>query len=150
LVYDKNNPLHVNPRKNPPPGVRIGKALSCWEDDMEGKYGIEFVGAGAKSYALVLNDGTIKMKQKGITMDVANIEKITYDRFKGMALNNKDMPSEIESVERFQFSWESGSSGYREIVTKFIKKSIKSTVKDKRDIHGYDTLPFGYNMQLVN
>jgi len=83
-------------------------------------------------------------------MDVANIEKITYDRFKEMALNNKDMPSEIESVKRFQFSWESGSSGYREIITKFTKKSIKSTVNDKRDIHGYDTLPFGYNMQMAN
>ena len=34
------------------------------------------------------------------------------------------VPSEIESVERFQFSWEN-----REILTKFIKKSIKSTVK---------------------
>ena len=54
-------------------------------------------------------------------------------------------PSEIESVERFQFSWEN-----REIITKIIKKSIKSTVKDKRMIHGYDTLPYGYNMQLVN
>ena len=94
---------------------------------MEGKYGTEFVGAGAKSYALVLTDGTIKMKQKGITMDVATIEKITYDRFNEMALNNKDMPSEIESVERFQFRWESGSSGYREIVTKFIKKSITTS-----------------------
>jgi hypothetical protein len=90
------------------------------------------------------------MKQKGITMDVANIEKITFDRFKEMALNSKDMPSEIESAVRFQFSWGSLSSGYREIITKFIKKSIKSTVKDKLDIHGYDTLPFGYNMQLAN
>ena len=112
---------------------------------MDGKYGTEFVGAGAKSYALVLNDGTVKMKQKGITMDVANIEKITFERFKEMALNSKDMPSEIESVKRFQFRWEN-----REIVTKFLNKSIKSTVKDKRDIYGYDTRPFGYNMQMAN
>ena len=105
------------------------------------------------------------MKQKGITLDVANREKITYERFKDMVLN-KDLiekvkktrrgeqsisvPSEIESVERSQFSWESGYSGYRDIITKFIKKSIKSTVKDKRDRHGYDTLPFGYTMQMAN
>ena len=74
------------------------------------------------------------MKQKGITLDVANREKITYDRFKEMVLN-KDLiekvkktkrgekrilvPSEIESVERFQFSWEN-----REIITKFIKSLL--------------------------
>ena len=65
--------------------------------------------------------GQLKMKQKGITLDVANRAQITYDRFKAMVLN-KDLiekvkknkrgeksilvPSEIESVERFQFSWE--------------------------------------------
>ena len=67
-----------------------------------------------------------------------------------MALITKDRPSEIESAKRFQFSWEAGSSGYREIVTKFIKNSIKSTVKDKRVTHGYDTLPFGFDMSLIN
>ena len=100
------------------------------------------------------------MKQKGITLDVANRAKITYERFKEMVLN-KDLiekfkktirgeksilvPSEIESVERFQFSWEKDKS----VITKFIKKSIKSTVKDKRMIHGYDTYPYGYNMQQL-
>ena len=142
----KNNPLHVNPRETPPPGARIGNALSCWEDDMKGQCATQFVGAGAESYAYVLNDGAIKMNQKGITLDVANGAQIAYDKFKEMALSNKDMASEIESVERFQFSWEKDKS----IITKFLKRSIKSTVKDKRDIHGYDTLPFGYNMQLVN
>ena len=88
--YDKNNPLNVNPRETPPPGARIGNALSCWEDDMKGQYATQFVGAGAKSYAYVLNDGTIKMKQKGITLDVANRAQITYDRFKAMVLN-KDL-----------------------------------------------------------
>jgi hypothetical protein len=158
--YDKNNPLHVNPRETPPPGARIGNALSCWEDDMKGQYATQFVGAGTKSYAYVLNDGTIKMKQEGITLDVANRAQITYDRFKAMVLN-KDLieqikktkrgeksilvPSEIESAERFQFSWEN-----REIITKFIKKSIKSIVKDKRMIHGFDSYPYGFHMQLVN
>ena len=55
------------------------------------------------------------------------------------------VPSDVESVERFKFSWEN-----REVVTEFIKKSSKSTVNDKRMIHGYDTLPYGYNMQLAN
>ena len=75
-IYDRNNPLHVDPRETPPPGVRIGNALSCWEADMKGQYATHIVGAGVKSYACILNDGTIQMKQKGITLDVANREKI--------------------------------------------------------------------------
>ena len=55
------------------------------------------------------------------------------------------VPSEIESVERFQFSWEN-----REVIIKFIKKSVKSTVKDKRMIHGFDSYPYGFDMQMVN
>ena len=163
FLYDENNPLHKYPSndaKDLPPNVRFGNALSCWEDEFKGSWAVEFVGAGAKSYAYKMQDGTVKMKQKGITLDVANRAKITYERFKEMVLN-KDLiekvkktirgeksifvPSEIESVERFQFSWEKDKS----VITKFIKKSIKSTVKDKRRIHGYDTYPYGYNMQQM-
>ena len=84
------------------------------------------------------------MKQKGITLDVANRAKITYDKFKELVLN---ITTKIESVERFQFRWVSGS---RDVITTYIKKSIKSIVKDKRCIHGFDSYPYGYNMQLVN
>jgi hypothetical protein len=163
FLYDKNNPLHKYPSndaKDLPPNVRFGNALSCWEDEFKGSWAVEFVGAGAKSYAYKMQDGTVKMKQKGITLDVANRAKITYERFKEMVLN-KDLiekvkktirgeksilvPSEIESVERFQFSWEKDKS----VITKFIKKSIKSTVNDKRMVSGYDTYPYGYNMQQM-
>jgi hypothetical protein len=34
-----------------------------------------------------MNDGTMKMKRKGITLDVNNRGKITYDRFKDLVLN---------------------------------------------------------------
>ena len=101
FLYDANNPLHKYPSndaKDLPPNVRFGNALSCWEDEFKGGWAVEFVGAGAKSYAYKMQDGTIKMKQKGITLDVANREKITYERFKDMVLN-KDL---IEKVKKTQ------------------------------------------------
>ena len=75
LLYDENNPKHKYPSndaKDLPPNVRFGGALGQWNDELKGKWITEFVGAGAKSYAYVMNDGTMKMKQKGITLDVNN------------------------------------------------------------------------------
>ena len=52
-------------------------------------------------------------------------------------MNNKS----IKSEDRYTFRWEKAS---KDVVTKFIGRSIKSTVSSKRDLDGYDTLPFGY------
>ena len=54
-----------------------------------------------------------------------------------MVLNH----SEIKSKERHQFKWDSNT---KDIITKYISRSIKSTIKEKRTIDGFDTLPFGY------
>ena len=108
-----------------------------------------------------MNDGTMKMKQKGITLDVNNREKITYDRFKDLVLNwdklieeevitktkleKKQIQSNIKSEWRYQLAWVD-----RSILTKWVRKSIKSTVNDKRMIHGFDTYPYNFDMSLVN
>ena len=55
---------------------------------------------------------------------------------KDMVLNNK----ELKSMERHQFKWDNHT---KDIVTKYIARSIQSTVKEKRTLDGYDTLPFG-------
>ena len=51
---------------------------------------------------------------------------------------------ELESKPRHQFKWETRT---KDIVTKNIKRSIKSTIKEKRTIDGYDTKPFGFTEQ---
>ena len=48
---------------------------------------------------------------------------------------------EINSKSRQQFKWEPIS---KDIITTHIAKSIKSTIKEKRIIDGFDTKPFGY------
>ena len=77
------------------------------------------------------------VKQKGITLDRANDQVVNFETMKDMVLNNK----ELKSMERHQFKWDNQT---KDIVTKYIARSIKSTVKEKRTIDGYDTLPFGY------
>ena len=48
---------------------------------------------------------------------------------------------EITSKNRHQFKWETNT---KNIITKNLKRSIKSTITEKRTIEGYDTRPFGF------
>jgi hypothetical protein len=59
---------------------------------------------------------------------------------KDMILNN----TEIQSEPRFQFRWDAVS---KDVITKHIGRSIRSTIKEKRTIDGYDSLPFGYEKE---
>ena len=93
---------------------------------------------GAKSYAYVLDDGTVEIKQKGITMDRRNTNILTFDKYKKMVLNHEV----IETAERHQFRWHDKTN---DIITKFIKRSVQATIGEKRTISGYDTVPFGYS-----
>jgi len=58
---------------------------------------------------------------------------------KDMVLNDKT----IESEKRFQFRWNNNT---KDIVTVNIGKSIRSTISEKRDLNGYETLPFGFQV----
>jgi hypothetical protein len=92
---------------------------------------------GAKSYAYTTNDGHCDIKQKGITMDRNNSEIIDFDTYRNMVLNH--VP--IKSSKRHQFRW---SDTTKDIITKFIDRSIRATIGEKRRVEGYDTVPFGY------
>ena len=95
---------------------------------------------GAKSYAYKKNSGETVIKQKGITMDAANSKIITFETMRDMVLNN----TSIKSEDRYTFSWEKAS---KNVITKFIGRSLRSTVSSKRTIMAYDTLPFGYEKE---
>ena len=47
----------------------------------------------------------------------------------------------MKSAKMFTFATDSNT---RDVVTKLLDRSIRSTVKEKRTVFGYDTLPFGY------
>jgi hypothetical protein len=140
FVVNKKNPKHKHPHNDQelPDKIKFGDSLGCWSDEMKGiAYIKEIVVGGAKSYAYTTSDGKIVCKQKRITLDMANSEKINFQTMKDMILNNKS----LESEPRFTFSWLNIS---KDVITKHIKKSIRSTVSEKRTIDGYDTLPYGF------
>ena len=62
-----------------PASVSFGKALSQWENEFdEDECIVELVIGGAKSYSYKTNKGKVVIKQKGITMDVANTDVTTF------------------------------------------------------------------------
>ena len=98
---------------------------------------MEAVWGGAKSYSYITDTSKIVIKQKGVTLDVANLKLVTFEAVRDMVLND----GVIETKERFNFRWDNST---KDIQTIYIGKSLRSTVSEKRTINGYDTLPFGF------
>jgi hypothetical protein len=137
FIFDKLNPEHKDPAY-PPEHIEIGYGLGQWEDEFKGKdHIVELVVGGAKSYSYKTAGGKTVLKQKGVTLDRANDTVIDFDKMVDMVLNDVH----IQTKPRHCFRWEAVS---KDIVTKYIAKSIKSTVKEKRTLDGYATLPFGW------
>ena len=81
------------------------------------------------------------VKQKGITLDRANDQVVNFETMKDMVLNNK----ELKSMERHQFKWDNQT---KDIVTKYIARSIKSTVKE--NVQLMDTTHYPLDTQFKN
>jgi len=160
FIYDETNPNHKKPKNDEsnPKTIKFGKGLGEWEDEHPDHWITEIVIGGAKSYAYKLNDGTIDLKQKGITLDRNNSELLDFDTYRDMVLNHKvkelteqkdslfkwDEKNKsicIETSKRYQFRWDDNT---KDIVTKYISRSVRATIGEKRDIDGYNTFPFGY------
>ena len=77
---------------------------------------------------------------------MANDEVINFDTMKDMVLNTTGGPmgpATIESTKRFQFKWDTKT---KDIVTTYVSRNIKSTIKEKRNVDGFDTKPFGFHL----
>lgn len=142
-VYDETNPLHKKRDNNDPTlpkSVQFGTGLGQFTDEFKGSYATEIVCGGAKSYAIKMADVSIKLAQKGITLDCANSEVVNFEKMKKMVLDNES----IKTCERYQFRWNKTN---KDVVTTYVARSINSTVNSKRVLHdSYDTLPVGYEI----
>ncbi len=121
-----------------PASVSFGKALSQWENEFdEDECIVELVIGGAKSDSYKTNKGKVVIKQKGITMDVANTDVINLKIMKDMVLSqgpwNPQKHLHLQQTLTLEMLWRNS-----------LDRSIRSTVKEKRTVFGYDTLPFGY------
>jgi hypothetical protein len=140
--YDPDDPKHKYPKNDErdiPDNVRFGDALGDWQDEFEEDEWIdEMVVGGAKSYSYKTSKGKIIIKQKGITLDSANSKIFTFETVKDVVLKG----AKVESEKRFQFTWNNKT---KDIETKYISRTVRSTTDTKRSVLGnHDTLPFGY------
>ena len=113
---------------------------------LEGDHITEIVIGGAKSYSYKLAKGIMKkgrltkvvVKQKGITLDVANACVVNFDTMKHMVLNDETLQSEA----RYQFQWDPRT---KNIITGQISRSIHSTINSKRHLDEFDKHPSDTN-----
>ncbi len=115
-----------------------------WEDELNknGKpedWIDELIIGGAKSYSYKTKSGNYVVKQKGVSLDFANAQKVNFQTLKNMVLDN----APIETYLRFPFKW----SNTKDVITKYIPKTIKQTLNTKRILSSketYETYPFGF------
>jgi len=72
-------------------------------------------------------------------MDRNNTSILNFDAYRNMVLNH----TPILTSKRHQFRWNDVT---KDIITKYIDKSIRSTIGEKRKVVGYDSYPFGYKI----
>ena len=142
FICDSKNPKHKIPSnlaEDLPDNVRFGNALGEWEDEFKtGEWIDEIVVGGAKSYSYKTNKGKIVIKQKGITLDMANSNIFTFENVRDVVL--KDV--KLESEKRYTFRMNEKT---KDIITKYQSRTVKTTVDTKRTVHAdYSTTPFGY------
>jgi hypothetical protein len=68
---------------------------------------------------------------------------LDFDSYRDMVLNHtvKGEDTKIDTSERYQFRWDDKT---KNIITKYISRSVRATIGEKRNIDGYDTKPFGF------
>ena len=58
-------------------------------------------------------------------------------------MGRKNKSIYLETSKRYQFRWDNNT---KDIITKYISRSVRATIGEKRQIEGYNTLPFGYKV----
>uniref|UniRef100_A0ABM5FV71 DNA-directed DNA polymerase n=1 Tax=Pogona vitticeps TaxID=103695 RepID=A0ABM5FV71_9SAUR len=144
LYHDTDSVIFVQREGEwkPPLGDYLGDLTS---EVPEGLHITEYVSGGPKTYGYKLSDGSACMKVKGITLNVANSEKINFDSLRDLVFtydsDNRDGSSreivvEQPGIVRDKCQWL--------IHTKLLRKTQK-VVYDKRVIvEDFKTLPYGY------
>ena len=146
--YDDNNPKHNHPEYNKQAtydlGIEFGSGLGQWENEFKkypNTYITEICVLGAKSYAYKTSKGKVVVKQRGVTLDIDNKDRIHVDEFINVVKGEKTC---MTSAERFTFKWAEKS---RNVLTQYIHCNINYTAHEKRNIdpnNPFNTLPFGY------
>ena len=86
------------PEQHEATNLEFGKGLGQWEDEFNGNdHIVELVVGGAKSNSYKTNKGKLVVKQKGITLDMADDEVVNFDTMRDMFLNGGTIKSKSVS-----------------------------------------------------
>ncbi|XP_059577891.1 uncharacterized protein LOC132248570 [Alligator mississippiensis] len=144
LYHDTDSVIFVSLEGdwNPPLGDYLGELTSEIPPD---EHITEFVSAGPKTYGYKLSGGKVCLKVKGITLNVANSEKVNFETLRDLVLDyganpTGDTPKTIviqqRSIVRNKSKWT--------IETKTLRKTQK-VVYDKRVLtENFNSLPYGF------
>jgi len=132
FLYDEDNPKHKHPESHASEahalGIEFGNGLGQWLSDFKdpNEYITEICVLGAKSYVYKTNkkDNAI-IKQKGVTLDIDNSTRFTFEKY--LKIVHDDLIN-MESAKRFTFKWNENT---KDVVTKFISRTIRSTAHAK-------------------
>ncbi|XP_077205235.1 ephrin type-B receptor 1 isoform X2 [Paroedura picta] len=141
LYHDTDSVIFVSGEGdwNPPLGDYLGELTS---EVPAGQHITEFVSAGPKTYAYQLSDKKVCLKVKGITLNSANREKITFDSLKDLVFTHVS-GSEPGKITVSHPGIVRGRNNFV-IKTKNLTKTQK-VVYDKRVLkEGFKSVPYGY------
>ena len=144
FLFDPDNPQHKHPTIDCEDalthGIEFGCGLGQWEDEFKhGEYITEIGVGGAKSYAYRTSKNAIVILNKGIKINKANDDFVDFDKFIQMV---KGEVKTLTTASRFTFKWDTVS---KDVHTKYIARTIQSTVHEKRpnkEGDSYNTVPF--------
>lgn len=139
LYFDTDSIIFVSKQDEyePPLGDFLGQ-FTDEIDPSEGNYIVEFVSAGPKNYAKLLDTGISSCTVKGFTLNHIASTKINFDTIKEIVCNNHQEKIAVDQLKfsRNKHNWQ--------ISTNTITK-LYGFVYDKRIIcENLDTLPYGY------
>jgi len=117
---------------------KLNNELGQFKDELKGKWIVEFVSAGCKNYAYVLNDGTTVCIIKGFALNGLVNLKLNFESIKNIVLNDRlktiTVDQTIFTRDKFSFTVSS-----REIAKNY------AFVFDKRVLKpDLSTIPFGF------
>ena len=141
LYFDTDSVVYVvkEGEEEPP----VGDFLGDLTDELDGKHIVEFVSAGPKNYAYLLNDGDTQCKVKGFTLNHQNAKKINFRtmcsevflwHFHGNTLGTK-----LENSRQI-----CRDPKNQKVYNRRQLKSYSVVYDKRRVLANMDTVPYGY------
>ena len=141
LYFDTDSVVYVvkDGEEEPP----VGDFLGDLTDELDGKHIVEFVSAGPKNYAYLLNDGHTQCKVKGFTLNHENAKKINFRTMCSEVFlwhfHGATMGTTLENPRQI-----CRDAKKQRVYNRAQQKSYSVMYDKRRIMNNLDTVPYGY------